>query len=116
MRGEPEITSPKNVTDSVLSEVVDQALPSVAPQSKQSLLRVDVRAAMQGTRPLVRQMAETAVVPLEFGARTQEQRLAEAIASTEKRDCLGPRADLSGDLVQLVIYLHTIAAGKCKGQ
>lgn len=53
---------------------------------------------------------------LQLGGLSKDERIALAITRTEKRDCLGPRKDLKADLVQLAIYLHTVASGKCKGQ
>jgi hypothetical protein len=114
--GSVEVASPDNKQDSLPLEDGIQTRPHTAPDSNRSPLRIDVPATLESARPLVRQMAEAAGVPLDFGIKTKEQLLAEAISSAEKRDCLGPRGDLSGDLVQLAIYVHTIAVGKCKGQ
>jgi hypothetical protein len=86
--------------------------PSIAPPS----LRLDITDAMAKARPEVREMARAAGVTLQLGVRTREQRLADGVASTEKRDCLGPQKDMVADLVPLAIYLKTIASGKCKGQ
>lgn len=91
-------------------------LPTMPDPATTVPLLIDVPAAFQGARPRVRQMANAAGVSLELGVKTKGQRLAEAIAVAERRDCLGPRGDLSGDLIQLAIYVHTIVAGKCKGQ
>ncbi len=75
-------------------------------------LAVDISMASIGTRSMVQSLADTSGAQLQLGAKTQGQRLAEAIATSEKRDCLGPRPDL----IQLAIYLKTVASGKCKGQ
>lgn len=79
-------------------------------------IRLDLGVAMAGARPEFRRMADSAGVALQLGGLSKDERIALAITRTEKRDCLGPRKDLKADLVQLAIYLHTVASGKCKGQ
>lgn len=98
----------------VLAPAGEDASP--APIAVPAPLRVDVSAAMSGERAKFREMAASAGVTLQHGVMTQDDRLALAVARTEKRDCLGPRKDLRADLIQLAIYLHTVASGKCKGQ
>lgn len=71
---------------------------------------------MASARPEFRRMADSAGVALQHGGLSKDERIALAITRTEKRDCLGPRKDLKADLVQLAIYLHAVASGKCKGQ
>lgn len=71
---------------------------------------------MANTQAPFRDMAGKSGVDLQHGVMSKDERLAFAVTSAEKRDCLGPRKDLVADLVQLAIYLKTIASGKCKGQ
>lgn len=79
-------------------------------------ITVDLMAAMTQAKPMIRKLADNAGIELQLGVRSGEERLADSIAMTAKRDCLGPRPDLVGDLIELAIYLKTIAAGKCSGQ
>lgn len=73
-------------------------------------------AAMAHAKPMIRRLADNAGTELQFGARSSDERLADAMARTAKRDCLGPRPDLVGDLIELALYLKTILTSKCAGQ
>ncbi len=101
---------------------VDQAdptqvvLPPAQSTDSRRSLRLDIGAAMANTQAPFRDMAGKSGVDLQHGVMSKDERLAFAVTSAEKRDCLGPRKDLVADLVQLAIYLKTIASGKCKGQ
>lgn len=90
----------------------EQPEPGTVPPA----IRLDLGGAMAGARPEFRKMADSAGVSLQLGGLSKDELIALAITQTEKRDCLGPRKDLKADLVQLAIYLHPVASGKCKGQ
>ena len=99
-----------------VSETMDaNVVDATAPQSRQPL-SIDIQRATSESQSHVRSMSEAAGAPTSIGMRTAAERLADDVSSTERRDCVGPQPNMKADLIQLAIYLHTAATGKCKGQ
>lgn len=119
-RGVASNAQPPDMTSMARQDVSADTQPGEPEQPEPGTvplpIRVDLGLAVASARPEFRRMAESAGVALQHGGLSKDERIALAITRTEKRDCLGPRKDLKADLVQLAIYLHTVASGKCKGQ
>lgn len=119
-RGVASIAQPSDTAFIARQDVSADKQPGEPEQSEFGAvpppIRLDLGVVMASARPEFRRMADSAGVALQHGGLSKDERIALAIIRTEKRDCLGPRKDLKADLIQLAIYLHTMASGKCKGQ